>query len=354
MGASAAAAVERQVSNRPVCGFRRPVAGPGGGTPSSAVSRQSKAGTGLHLRQVLPPRRDRPRKASPSAGGWKTAALLATEAACRNYGVTDTWAPRLADCALGVIAVESKFGRSRRYRAKRLLRQVPFDPLGLSRVAPGAQGIAQIDEWRVGNLSREAGLDHDLDAWSWDGALNLVALGLAKAASLLYGNRGEPPNDEQVAITAITHNAGWMVPRVARLQVVLAKLGLLESGLAGNGAAGPATLQALDDASRRFECLAIGDVLLSASLQSPPERGLTDPELYPLVGRSELFRSLRHAASAVGEDLDEPLFPAYRFRRWYTGWISSKGYACAVLAQSEVWRRMSITSLGGSLSSNGR
>ena len=152
----------------------------------------------------------------------------------------------------------------------------------------------------------------------------------------------------------ITHNAGWMTPKVARLQEVLAKLGLLAVDTQRNGFVGPRTRAALDLAASRFGCPTLRETMRDHGISAPPEWGLTHPDLFPLFRQSALFESLQHAASAVGESLDEPKFPEYRIRRWYTGWISSGDYARAVLAHAEGWRKKSTTSLGGSPSSNAR
>lgn len=145
----------------------------------------------------------------------------------------------------------------------------------------------------------------------------------------------------------ITHNAGWLVPRVARLQEVLVLLDFLPSRTPKNGSAGPSTVAALDRAARRFGCPTIQDVLRTNRLGRTPAWGLTNPDLAGIVYGSDLFRSLQEEAARIGENLFEPKFPLYRFRRWYTGWISSEGYARAALVHAHVWRMRSITSGGG-------
>lgn len=285
---------------------------------------------------------------------WHVVANQGAAAACKVYGVSDAWASRLRDCVLGIIAVESRYGRSPRYHAKRLLRHAVSRSPRLSMLAPRAQGLAQIDAGRVQYLTADACPIDGLDACTRSGALTITALGLAKAASLHFPRSSCPPDDDQLAILAITHNAGWMIPRVARLQMVLDKLDPFGSCLPYSGVAGPATLAALDRFAGRLSCPTLGAVLEASGVDVPPALGLTHPDLFPIFNGSDLFQGLIGAASVVGENLDEPLFPRYRFRRWYTGWISSEGYARAVLDHANDWRNRSITSRGGSSNSKGR
>ena len=296
-----------------------------------------------------------PSLASPRAGSrWYELSSDAAVRACRTYGVNQIWVPTIVECTLGIVAVESRFGRSPRYRAKEALRCLLAPSKFLLHFAPQAQGIAQIDQGRAEYLAHDAALDHDLHVGSRDGAIAATALGLAKAALLHYPRRAQRPSRSCCANVVITHNAGWMTPKVARLQEVLAKLGLLAVDTQRNGFVGPRTRAALDLAASRFGCPTLRETLRDHGISAPPEWGLTHPSLFPLFRQSALFESLQHAAAAVGESLDEPKFPEYRIRRWYTGWISSRDYARAVLAHAEGWRKKSTTSLGGSPSSNAR
>lgn len=288
------------------------------------------------------------------ASAWHNAARQAAAEACATYAVDRSWASPLSNCVLGIIAVESKYGRSRRFHAKRLLQSATRRSTLLSGLAPAALGVAQIDGGRVAYLRRDAGLDTGVDGASRDGAIRLTALGLAKAAAIHYPGRRRVPSDEELAILVITHNAGWMVPRVARLQEVLISLGFLPFLTPRNGAVGPSTISALDSAARRLGCATIKEVLSSNGLHRSPAWGLTDPDLVQQIYRSELLRSLQDAAAGIGENLCAPKFPLYRFRRWYTGWISSQGYARAALAHAHAWRMKSITSLGGPLNSKAK
>ena len=288
------------------------------------------------------------------APAWHDAARRAAAEACATYQLHRSWTSPLSDCVLGIIAVESRYGRSRRFHAKRLLQGATRRSPLLSRLAPAAQGIAQIDKGRVAYLRRDAGLGAGIDARDRYGAIRLTALGLAKAAAIHYSFRRLEPVDEELAILIITHNAGWMVPRVARLQDVLVSLGFLSSQTPRSGAVGPSTLAALDRAAHLFGCATIRDVWPASRLSRPPAWGLTDPDLAWIVYQSDLFHHLQHAAIGIGESLCEPMFPLYRFRRWYTGWISSEGYARAALAHAHVWRMRSITRRGGPPSSKAR
>ncbi len=284
------------------------------------------------------------------ASAWHDAARYAAVEACATYQLHGSLVSPLSDCVLGIIGVESRYGRSRRFHAKHLLQGATHRFTLLSRLAPTAQGIAQIDKGRVAYLKRDAGLGADINASDPNGAIRLTALGLAKAAAIHYACRRLEPVDEELAVLIITHNAGWMVPRVARLQEVLASLGFLNSQIPRSGAVGPSTLAALDSAARRFGCATIQDVWPASRLRRSPAWGLTDPDLAGIVYQSDLFHSLQYAAIGIGDNLCEPKFPLYRFRRWYTGWISSEGYARAALAHAHVWRMRSITRRGGSLS----
>lgn len=80
------------------------------------------------------------------APAWHYAARRAATEACAIYQLDQDWASPLSDCVLGVIAVESKDGRSWRLHAKRLLQRTASHSTLLSRLPPEAQGIAQIDE----------------------------------------------------------------------------------------------------------------------------------------------------------------------------------------------------------------
>lgn len=281
---------------------------------------------------------------------WCIDAHRAAGEACELYEVSAVWVPWLADCVLGIIAVESRYGRSPRYIAKRILGRIISRSGHFSALAPRAKGIAQIDAGRAEYLNADGCLGVELDPCSRDDALTLTAMGLAKAASLHFPRSSCSPHDDQLAIVSITHNAGWMVPRVARLQATLAKLDPLASRLANNGVAGPATLAALDRVADRMACPTLSAVMRASGAGVPPVWGLTHPDLFPIFSCSDLFGVLSAAAIAVGENLDEPLFPRYRFRRWYTGWISSEGYAGEVLAHSKDWRSRSTTSRVGSSS----
>ena len=288
------------------------------------------------------------------AATWVTEASAAAVMSCRAYGVDGAWTPAVRDCTLGIGWVESRFGTSPRYRAKGVLQRLHGHARLPRRFAPRALGPAQINRQRADYLAQDAALDHDLDVRSLRGAVEGTALGLAKAISLYYAGREEPPLPAEQAIIVITHNAGWMAPRVARLQRALARLGLLPAAVAPSGFVGAATRFALDRAAERFACRPLRDEIGASGLQVPPAWGLTHPGIAPLVRRCELFEALQVAASRAGEDLDEPLFPTYEIRRWYTGRITANGYARTVLAVAENSRKKSIANLGGSDSSRTR
>lgn len=255
---------------------------------------------------------------------------------------------------MGILTVESKFGRSPRYHLKcAVSRLLSYSEL-LERFAPRSQGVAQINEDRAKYLAHNAVLARDLDIWSIDGAIEATTLGLAKAISLHFATRRSSPSQAEASIVVITHNAGWMAPRVARLQESLVKLRFLRPETPRSGFVGPMTLSALNSAADFFGCLTLSEDLRAKGLWVHPARGLTHPDLFPIAKKSDLFGMLDVAAHQVGEDLEMPRFPEYRFRRWHTGWISSFGYARAVLAHSEDWRKKSTTSLGGSDNSNAK
>ena len=285
---------------------------------------------------------------------WHKVSVDVAIRACHSYGVSQAWVQAVANCTLGIVAVESKFGRSPRYHLKCALRRLLSHSESLKRFAPRSQGVAQIDQDRAEYLAHDAALTSDLDVWSFDGAIEATTLGLAKAISLHYATRRHSPSQAEMSIVLITHNAGWMAPRVARLQESLVKLHFLRPETQRSGFVGPMTLSALDSAADLFDCLTLSEDLRAKGLVVPPARGLTHPDLFPVAMRSDLFRMLHLAALQVGEDLEVPRFPEYRFRRWHTGWISSFGYARAVLAHSEDWRKKSTTSLGGSYNSNAK
>ena len=266
---------------------------------------------------------------------WREEAREAAILSCRAYGVSFVWVPILQDCVLGILAVESKFGRSPRYRAKSVLQHVLGNAQLTRRFAPRSLGIAQINQQRADYLAGDAGLDHELDVRSTRGAIEGTALGLAKAVSLYTAGRMPKPTRPEPAILVITHNAGWLAPRVARLQMALAKLDLLPQQAGLNGIVGPTTLSALDRVAVSFGCRSLADELHSNGSNVPPAWGLTHPDIFPLVRRGDLFRLLQNAAAGVGEDLDEPLFPNYEIRRWYTGRITAAGYARTVLAYAD-------------------
>ena len=263
---------------------------------------------------------------------WRGLSAGAATQACGMYRVGESWIPVIAESTLGIISSESRFGHGRRYRCKRMLQFVASSCTLFSRLVPDAQGVAQVKQERLDYLSRDLNLCRKIDLWSSEGAIETTALGLAKAVSLLFPNQQHRPSKSETAIVVVTHNAGWMTPRVARLQDVLAKLKLLEPRTRRSGFVGPLTLAALNCAASRFGCDGLAELLLAVGVSKPPAFCLTHPDLYPLFRRSDLFRLLYESARAIGEDLDAPLFPDYRFRRWHTGWISSVGYADSVLS----------------------
>lgn len=286
---------------------------------------------------------------------WQSSALEAAALATADYELHDHWKVHIACSALGIISVESKLGTSRRYFLKRALHRARgiTDRSPLRALMPRAQGPAQIDRGRASYLRADARLQDTPDAWSTDGALLLTALGLAKAVTIHFPTLAEEPNESQLANLVITHNAGWMAPRIARLQLVLTNLGLLDHRKSPNGVAGPSTLRALDSVAARWSLPTLSDWLGDRNIREAPSWCINHPDIGRVLCEADLFERLRTAARAVGHDLDEPLFPLYRFRRWYTGWISSSGYAGSVLLHSAEWRSRSITSRGGSLNSMG-
>ena len=288
------------------------------------------------------------------ASDWREMAAQAAVRVCPIYGVSHAWASTIADCSLGIIAVESKFGKSPRYRARKTVLNLLCRSRHLPCFASRAQGIAQIDQSRVKYLTENAELDNELDVWTDDGAVIATALGLAKAISLLYPDQTHCPSRLQAANILITHNAGWLAPRIARLQEVLVRLGWLAADIERSGFVGSRTLIALDSAARHLDCPSLSDTILAEGISAPPAWGLTHPDLLPFVYQSDLFESLQHSAQGIGENLNEPRFPDYRIRRWYTGWISSVGYARTVFTHADLWRKKSSTNLGGSSSSKAR
>lgn len=286
---------------------------------------------------------------------WQSSALEAAALATAEYELHDHWKVHIACSVLGIISVESKLGTSRRYLLKRALHRARgiTNRSPLRDLMPRAQGPAQIDRGRASYLRADARLQDTPDAWSTDGALLLTALGLAKAVTIHFPTLVDEPNESHLANLVITHNAGWMAPRIARLQLALTKLGLLDHRTSPNGVAGPSTLAALDSVADRWNLPTLSDWLRDRDIREMPSWCLNHPDLGRVLCEADLFVRLRTAATIAGHDLDEPLFPLYRFRRWYTGWISSNGYARTVLLHSADWRSRSITSRGGSLSSMG-
>jgi len=283
---------------------------------------------------------------------WHAASADASMRACQSYGLSQAWVEAVTNCTLGIIAVESKFGRSPRYHLKSALRRLLSSSESLKRFTPRSKGVAQINQDRTEYLERDAALTRALDVWSLAGAIEATSLGLAKAVSLYYATRALSPSQGEMSIVVITHNAGWMAPQVSRLQESLVRLRFLRPETQRSGFVGPMTLSALNAAANFFGCHTLSENLQAKGLLVHPTRGLTHPDLFPIVKGSDLFQTLYVAALQVGEDLDVPRFPDYRFQRWHTGWISSHGYARAVLAQSEDWRKKSTISLGGSPNSN--
>ena len=265
------------------------------------------------------------------ASTWREASASAARIACSIYSVSQAWVPAVAGCTFGIIAVESKFGRSPRYHLKCRLHRLLYRRPSLAHYAPNSQGPAQVDRGRAEYLSGDRTLNRDLDLWARDGATEATALGLAKAISLHYPRNRRRPSRSETAIIVITHNTGWMSPRVARLQEALVRLDLLAPQTPRNGFAGPQTLAALDLAASRFSCPKLSEAIQEDGRLVSPQRALTHPDLLPDVRRSTLFQSLHLSAQSAGQDLDEPLFPDYRIRHWHTGWISSIRYADAVL-----------------------
>ena len=288
----------------------------------------------------------------PDSTLWHTASVDAGMRACHSYGIGQAWVEAIANCTLGIVAVESKFGRSSRYHLKSALRRLLSYSESLKQFTPRSEGVGHINQDRAEYLAHDAALTRELDVWSLGGAIEATSLGLAKAVSLYYAKRRLSPSQAEMSIVAITHNAGWMAPRVSRLQESLVKLRFLRPETPRSGFVGPMTLSALDAAADFFGCLTLSEDLQAKGLVVHPARGLTHPDLFPVVMGSDLFQTLYVVALQVGEDLEVPRFPEYRFRRWHTGWISSYGYARAVLAHSEDWRKKSTTSLGGLPNSN--
>lgn len=275
--------------------------------------------------------------------------------ACCSYGLQSVWVSAIAGCTHGIVAVESKFGQSPRYLLKRALQRAVAYPNVVSRWAPRAQGIAQIDPDRAAYLALDAAAAPDFDVRSTEGAVAATALGLAKAISIHYPAQRHAPTHAHRRVIAITHNAGWMAPRVAAIQESLVKLEFLEAETQASGFVGATTLSALNRAAVYFGCASLPDVVHSCGLDVSPAWALTHPDIFSAVRRSDLFQSLYLAARRLGLNPDEPRFPEYRVRRWHTGWISSVGYAASVVAHAEEWeRKMSMTILGGSLSSKER
>ena len=283
---------------------------------------------------------------------WYLTAMQAATRACNTYHIRPIWARPIADCSVGIIAVESKFGRSRRYLAKRTLEWLSLRSALVASFRPSARGIAQIDRYREQYLTNDAGLVAGLDVGSRCGAIQATALGLAKAASIHFPILASAPSAEELAIIAITHNAGWMAPRVARLQEVLAKLNLLPADTPRTGFVGPLTLVALDLAAARVGCVTLAEFIRAEGLATDVACGLTDPDLESMIRGSELFASLGVAAGDVGECLTEPKFPDYCTQLWHTGRIASRGYANAVLSYSDGRRNKSITNLGAASNSD--
>ena len=268
----------------------------------------------------------------PNLSWCRQVSDAAAISACKSYGVSEAWVQTVADSTLGIIAVESKFGQSARYRIKGLLHGLFSGSDKLKQFAPRGQGLAQVNQDRADYLVADAMLDHTLDIWQPEGAMQATALGLAKAISLHYPDRPRCPSRTEAAIVVITHNAGWMAPRVARLQNVLARFGMTSIQFQTNGFVGPMTVSALDRAAQALMCPTLAETMQRNGFTDPPAWGLTHPDLFPVVRESALFRSLSDVARRLGEDLDEPLLPGYRFRRWHTGWITSHGYTEAVLS----------------------
>lgn len=260
-----------------------------------------------------------------------TAAKDSASIACEAYEVNLSWSGSIAKSTMGIIAVESKFGRSPRYLIKNAIQRILAGSDALARLAPQARGLAQMDHGRASYLINDTSPALTFDVRMPEGAVLATALGLAKAASIHFPSQLGLPTRDQLAVLVITHNSGWMSPSVARLQELLMKMGNLTEESGCSGFVGSNTLGALDRAALCFQCPNLAETIESAIAGVPPGFGLTDPDLYPAFRRSELAGFLSHAGRRIGVDLDEPKFPEYRFRRWYTGWIRSTEYAREVL-----------------------
>jgi len=288
-------------------------------TPLLLVDRVKGYGLArLHMRAALQ------RRGVAGAEHWVDEAVRAAEAAIECQGLPSTYAPDVAALALGLVEVESNFGRGPRFQLKQRL--APFVRFLNSR------GVGQVTIDRARYLAAEFGLAAPTlrDLNSREFSLRLVSLGVCKALGVYGGTLRTLDSTEVALACAVTHHAGFMTPQVAAIQSMLNAVNPLSQQLPLTGVAGPRTYRAM-------ECFVRRAPRSAASWKRFTDRrnALTDPEC------AQWFFSLPHgsmlledAESRSGRRYELYRIPSYSFRAVYSGRIDSMLYARSAI---ELW-----------------
>ena len=239
---------------------------------------------------------------------------------------------------LGLLRTESNFGRSKRYRVKRLIQtaaQLARVPMHL------AIGEAQVSPERVGTLRLlfpDVGRGLGEMPWGRRESALAAAMGLAVAVGL-YNPTRQPLDLPLARVLAITHNSGWLGPRNAALQRLLTDLQFLapEGGL--SGFCGTETQSALLRAASEWH------IDPPSWLTFSPSRFrflMHAVEHYTDVFESELIVRCRESWKArFHVEAPDWVEPNYSFHPWHGGWIRSASYARSV---TELFAKRSVNS----------
>ena len=281
------------------------------------------------------------RRSVANAGEWAAIAISQAEEALRAYALPAALAAELSALALGVIEQESRFGRGPRYALK-AISVLGAEAIALRLPAPRSIGLAQIDRGRLTQLGHESEVDLPSLRLLHQPvhALQFTALGLAKAVGLYAEAPAVGLGMQLARAIVLTHQAGWMTPRNAAVQMMLSETGFFPPGQSFSGFVGRSTLSAIE----RLEA----EEGLVRSLGSPGKsegtrlfelrRLLADPARSREFDDSPLLASLTSRWTLVtGTPGLRWTEPVYGLRKPYTGWITSRGYAAgATRIASEV------------------
>lgn len=259
--------------------------------------------------------------AAPAAH-WLAAAEDAAEAACRAFGLPGGYSVDIAALTLGIIETESSFGSGPRYVAKAVLGRIPW-----ARSKLNAHGPAQCTLDRARYLARLAKSPQPTAAslQSPTGATAITALGVGKACAL-YTNSPRGLDAASARSIVLTHHAGFMSPQIAAIQIMLSTVS--KRHIRPTGFADSATYASLNAFGSEFGC----------GYVSPPY--LSHPEIAGGFFATPLGVALSDQVSRrTGQPPTQVVEPDYVVREFYTGSITSRGYADRA---TRIWTLRSI------------